>query len=79
MGADQELERTAWVHGAIAGAATALSAQEVDATTCMMVLYEESDGYEALMAAMRRNPNMPASSAVIAVASQACEGITARR
>ena len=73
-----ELERTAWVHGAIAGAATALSVQGSDATPCMMALYEQSDGYEVLMISMERNPNMPASAAVLAVANQACPTIRAQ-
>lgn len=71
-------EKAAWIHGAVSAGVTTLAAQKSPAAPCMLSLYEDGDGYEILEIAMRENQNFPASSAVLAVASEACDHIIAQ-
>ena len=71
-----EAERTAWIHGAISGAATALSGRKAEQTPCFMAVYQDGGtGLQSLHMAMEKYPEMPASAAILAVADVSCPGI----
>lgn len=68
-------EQAAWLYGAISGAFTALNARDETLAFCMLDYYQNGDGYDVLELVMKKNPDYPATSAVIAVANQVCDGL----